>query len=87
MSEIKVKWYDSGRDPKSPPNPKYPNGIGVDLSKGAERTCTHILPYPAPRCGYYVVECAACSYRAVITTAGRVDDPRSVVLPCKIKAH
>jgi len=50
QSEI-VKWIDSGREPRNPANP----GINVDLSAGVAATCFTALPYPAKRCGYFVV--------------------------------
>lgn len=79
---IDVKWIDRFRDPTQPPNPEHPNGVDIDLSKGAREACLAELPYPAKRCGYYSVMCNRCGYSAVITTAGRSDDPRSVKLPC-----
>lgn len=81
---IDVKWIDRGREPTQPPNPKYPDGIDVDMSKGAGKTCQAALPYPAKRCGYWSVLCEKCGYTAIITTAGRRDDPKSVRLPCKL---
>lgn len=79
---IRVEWIDSGRDPKCAPNPEFPNGMDVDLSNGAPMRCMKLLPYPAKRCGYYVVECTACGLRVGVTTAGRPDDPRTVKLGC-----
>ena len=81
--EVVVKWHDSGREPQVAPNPNYPDGIDLDISNG-EQACLVSLPYPAKRCGYYEVECGECGYTAIITTAGRPDDPRSVKLPCKV---
>jgi hypothetical protein len=81
---ISVKWIDRFREPKQPPNPKYPNGIDVDLAKAANKTCKAELPYPARRCGYFFVHCETCGYTALITTAGRPDDPKTVRLPCKL---
>ena len=46
--------------------------------------CCMNLPYPAPRCGVYVIICRKCGFKAVITIAGRPDDPRTVTLPCKV---
>jgi hypothetical protein len=80
---IKVKFLDSGREPECPPDLKYPNGIDLDLSNGAFVTCKTELPYPAPRCGKLFVKCNVCGFTALITTAGRIDDPRSAKLPCK----
>ena len=82
---ITVKFIDSGREPKAKPNPDYPAGIDIDLSDGSSWCCNAALPYPAPRCGYLWVECDICKANALITTAGRVDDPRSVKLACKGK--
>jgi len=76
-----VKWNDLGREPKNPPDPNYPDGIDVGPTIGDE-TCKVMLPYPARRCGYYHVRCTECGQTAAVTTAGRVDDPRSVTLPC-----
>lgn len=82
MSEqFKVEWMDSGREPQCPPNPAYPDGIDIKAD-GAAMTCKADLPYPAKRCGAYVVECTRCGLRVACTTAGRPDDPRSIELPC-----
>lgn len=84
---IKVWWIDRGREPQCAPNPDYPDGIDVDLSDGRSKTCwTELRPYPTPRCGLFVVGCQTCGFSAVITTAGRPDDPRSAKLPC-CKGH
>jgi hypothetical protein len=87
-SLIHVHWVDRGRDPTQPPDPKYPDGIDIDLTGGDRlaRSCKTSLPHPAKRVGYYVVNCAHCHFTTIITTAGRPDDPRSVRLPCKGKA-
>lgn len=79
---FKVKWIDCGREPRCAPNPAYPDGIDIDVSDG-KVCCSQTLPYPAPRCGLYFVECKQCGANAMITTAGRRDDPRSVKLPCQ----
>jgi len=85
-----VKFLDSGRSPQCPPNPAYPNGIDVDARTAEERGklhphCCYGVPYPAPRCGAYVVECEQCEARMAVTVAGRSDDPRSVTMSCKGK--
>jgi hypothetical protein len=80
----KVSWVDGGAWPKNPPNPKYPDGVDLDMSKGSdERTCFVALPYPAKRIGYYAIECEVCGLITAVSTAGRPDDPRSVKLRCK----
>lgn len=50
-------------------------------------TCETRLPYPAARCGTYVIECSKCGLSVACTTAGRPDDPRLARLPCKERAH
>lgn len=79
----KITWVDAGAEPKNPPNPKYPEGIDLDMSRGAERSCQIALPYPAKRIGYYAIECDQCGLTVAISTAGRPDDPRSARLACK----
>ena len=80
--QFMVSWHDAGLEPRVAPNPNYPNGIDLDCSDGAERTCTVTLPCPARRIGYYVVRCRRCGYSVAVTTAGRPDDPRSIKMPC-----
>lgn len=80
---LKYKWIDSGREPKVRPDPRFPKGKDVGIPDGGEPSCKVALPYPARRCGYYMVECDVCGTNALITTAGRPDDPRRVTLPCK----
>jgi len=82
-TNISVEWIDGGREPQCAPNPRFPNGIDLDAAHGASATCAVPLPYPAKRCGYYVVKCKACGLSVAVTTAGRPDDPKSVKLACK----
>ncbi len=84
--QFKIEWRDAGREPRSLPNPAYPNGIDVGAVRplGAP-ACTISLPYPAKRVGAYVVECTLCGARVALTTAGRPDDPRSVTIACKME--
>lgn len=77
-----VKWFSVHRLPKNVPDLRYPNGIDVDCSEG-RRGCTVSLEHPTRGCGYYYIECQECGINAVITTAGRIDDPRSLKLPCR----
>lgn len=81
---MKVEWIDKGQEPKCAPDPNFPLGKDFDVSAGAEHTCSAQLPWPAKRCGWYYVECPICGTNALITTAGRPDDPRSVKVACKI---
>lgn len=84
---MKVEWHDAGREPQCAPNPRFPKGIDADCSDGAEATCTEALPYPAKRCGHYLIECETCGQRVAVTTAGRPDDPRSVKIACRLSAN
>ena len=83
MTHLKIRWIDRGLEPKIAPNPNFPDGVDLDISLGAARTCYGVLPYPAKRIGYYLIECEHCGLRTVITTAGRPDDPRSIKLKCR----
>lgn len=78
-----VHWLDLKREPRDKANPAYPDGIDLDLSRGATACCTVELPYPAKRCGQYHVLCQDCRVDVICTTAGRRDDPRSVTMRCK----
>lgn len=78
-----IEWIDRGREPQEKPNPAYPDGIDLDVARGVTPTCKADLPYPARRCGLYIVKCSICGYTAACTTAGRPDDPRSITIPCK----
>jgi hypothetical protein len=82
----RVRWIDRGLEPKSPPNPKYPDGIELRLTKADYHgpTCCNSLPYPAKRVGYFMIECMTCGQHAVVTTAGRPDDPCSLEMACKV---
>lgn len=79
---MKIEWIDHKREPRCAPDPAYPDGKDIN-TVGDRPSCKANLPYPAKRCGLYIVECERCGYRVAITTAGRPDDPRSVRLPCK----
>ena len=81
---MKVTWKDAGKEPSCAPNPSYPNGIDLDMSEGAEKTCVADLPYPARRIGSYTVECPVCGQRVACTTAGRPDDPKTIKLACRL---
>lgn len=78
---IKVEWIDRGYEPQSPPDPAYPQGMDFDLTQ-RHPGCQVAVPCPARRCGFYVLTCERCGSNAVVTTAGRPDDPRSVRLKC-----
>lgn len=79
-----VRFLDSGRYPQEKPDPAFPDGQRINLATNPlVKSCSRNLPYPAPRCGQYEIICRVCGFSAIITVAGRQDDPRSVTLPCK----
>lgn len=81
--EMSIDWHDHGREPQCAPNPEFPNGVDADFRLDPrEPACKVDLPYPAKRCGLYVIECPDCGIRAAVTTAGRRDDPKSLTIPC-----
>lgn len=82
MSDLHYSWVDDEREPQCQPDPKFPNGRDIDVSCGAKHWCQRCLPYPAKRCGMYLVWCSTCGLRVGITTAGRPDDPRSIKVAC-----
>jgi hypothetical protein len=85
MTAWRVRWIDRGLEPKHPPDPSYPDGIDLRVVKQDYRgpTCKQSLPYPAKRIGYFLIECMICNQTTVVTTAGRLDDPRSIEIMCK----
>jgi hypothetical protein len=82
-SDFDIHWVDAGYKSRIQSNPKYPDGIDIDISGRAMLSCVVKLPYPAPRVGMYQVWCKTCGFSAGVTAAGRPDDPRSVRVPCK----
>jgi hypothetical protein len=83
-SRFLFDWVDMHRLSPHPPDPAFPNGAAFDLALDALRACRLELPYPAARCGMWVVTCKACGYATALATGGRADDPRSVRMPCKL---
>lgn len=81
-NRLKVTWRGAGRKAQCPPNPAYPAGIDLDQGQGW-RNCTTTIPYPAPECGQWLVECPFCGLVCVVTAAGRIDDPKSLRVVCK----
>ncbi len=79
---LTAEWIDKEREPVCPPQPQFPNGTDVDLSAGAAKTCSIEVPYPAKRCGLYIITCETCGQTNALTTAGRIDDPRKITFAC-----
>ena len=83
--DFDVEWLDRGRAAEHPPNPEFPTGVDITVetfNRPARPACRTALPYPAKRCGLYVVTCRSCGVKTALTTAGRPDDPRSITIPC-----
>lgn len=83
--QFQVIWQDRKRQPAVPFNRAYPWGKSCDLAGGMLPACQLDLEWPALRCGQYLIACIKCGMRVVVTTAGRVDDPRQVRMPCKVR--
>lgn len=83
---IKAEFISQNRKANSPPNPGYPRGMDIDLTKGEIRSCQKSLPYPAECVGVWLISCSDCGLSAAVTAGGRADDPRSIRLPCKAHA-
>jgi hypothetical protein len=78
-----VTFHKSGRGKaQSPADPAYPNGMKIDT--GVRPSCEVKLDYPAPECGQFLIVCNECKSNAVVTAAGRRDDPISVTVPCRV---
>lgn len=84
--QFSICWIDSGCEPQCEPNPEYPHGRDIPFPRNVKK-CRVDLPYPAKRCGVYIVTCARCAIKAAVTTAGRKDDPRSVEIACQELRH
>jgi hypothetical protein len=85
---IRIGWLSLGRRATQPPDPASPNGVVVDLTLGQRPSCSVSLPYyPAPAIGTWLLACKGCGFTAAVTAAGRPDDPRRVLLPCRPIGH
>jgi hypothetical protein len=82
MSHV-VNFIPSGRGKaRCAPDPEYPNGKVMGKVKPGTRQCRVTLPYPAPECGVFRVDCKTCKMVVLVTAAGRPDDPKEVILEC-----
>lgn len=87
MAQHDVRFEASGRGKaQCAPDSRYPDGVDLDPTRPGEQSCLVALPYPAPECGMFMVDCHLCRMTVAITAAGRPDDPRSVRLPCNVHA-
>jgi hypothetical protein len=85
MTNIDISFASENRKAVCQSDPMFPNGKDFDLTNGVaiRMACLVELPYPAKCCGKWILRCRDCGFTAVITAAGRRDDPRKVTLPCK----
>jgi hypothetical protein len=87
MNTRTLEWIDAGREPQCPPDPRFPHGVVGDLRKDPFLPhCRVDLKYPARGVGHWLISCT-CGYSAIVTAAGRPDDPRLALIPCKAPAH
>lgn len=82
-SRFSIDWVDGHRAATYPADPGYPCGIAIDVALDAVRACRAELPWPAARCGLFVVRCTLCGFAIALATAGRPDDPRTVRVACR----
>jgi hypothetical protein len=83
MAKFRISFVDRAGPPRNATNPTYPNGLDIDLSQG-KPGCLTDLPYPAEERGKWLIECTQCGTNAMVTAAGRRDDPKTVRLQCKL---
>jgi hypothetical protein len=83
----KVEYISRGREPQVQFNRGFPWGKHIPNMEDGASCHVELEPWPTPECGLLYVECEVCGSNAMLTTAGRVDDPRSVDLPCHVKGH
>lgn len=83
-NHLTVEWIDHGRETQCKPDPAFPKGRDIDGRLDNGPSCKIALPYPARRCGAFIIRCTRCHITVGITTAGRPDDPRSIEINCKI---
>lgn len=79
----KVQFLSRNRMAECSPNPLYPNGIELDT--GERPACKVELPYPAECVGVWFVSCDICKTTVAVTAAGRIDDPKSVMVKCQTR--
>lgn len=85
MTDLAITFHGAGRKAEVAPNPEYPEGIDIDC--GFQQMCAADLPYPAPECGFFKIECSKCGAAMAYTAAGRLDDPRRVTVPCQAQGN
>ena len=78
-----VKFLSHGRKAQCQPDPKFPDGQVIDVSRNANQKCAVDVPYPAECIGAWMLTCKSCGRTVGITAAGRPDDPKGVIVDCK----
>lgn len=86
MSEkFSIEFMPSGRGKaQCPSDPKFPQGKIFDLRLIENvASCDVDLEWPSPECGAWVIRCQECKSSALVTCAGRKDDPIKIKINCK----
>jgi hypothetical protein len=85
IKQFDVKFVPNGQGKaRCKPDPAYPRGITVDAA-GSSPACEVSLPYPAPECGWFSIQCMRCAVKIMATAAGRPDDPIMIRISCRMK--
>jgi hypothetical protein len=84
---LALKWFGVGRRAKHPPDPAFPEGKDIVAHGAGQRFCKVTIPYPAPECGQWLITCDRCGLTAIVTAAGRLDDPRSAEVACRARVE
>ena len=82
-SKFKVTFLSRRRMAQCEPNPEFPNGRDIDTK--IRPACKVDIPYPAECVGTWIIYCDECKSTIGVTAAGRPDDPKSIMFPCKGK--
>jgi hypothetical protein len=77
-----IEWWDYDVDSVDPADSAHQLGRSLDYSNGQVPHCVFIVPWPAARCGHYVIKCYRCGGAYAVQTNGRLDDPVSVKVGC-----
>jgi hypothetical protein len=79
-----VDWVDLHRSSDAPADPAFPAGSPIDVALDALRACRIELPWPAERCGIWLVTCQKCGLYIRLKTTGKADDPNSLRVACRL---
>lgn len=77
-----ARFHPTGRKATQPPHSEYPDGLVLDTTGGTGIGCAVDLVYPAECIGLWELRCNMCGVSLSLTAAGRLDDPRRVIIGC-----